>query len=763
MRSIRILLIVGAFLTGIFTAQAQFDLPIIPSINVPISAQAVGIMEEDEMPSREELRLLGLSEEEIDIIFLNMEALEEPDPLDSYQSGQDALRAPTNIQGDGGTAVESTEGIEPDVVPAIDPALAVKPELIYGHRYFRTISSYENATGVRAPDYYILKPGDEMTISAFGGGVDFQGIYTLNEDGYIFQKEAGRVYVKGMELGDAKVLLRNRFGRFMNLRDANFDVSITYSAVIRVNIVGEVSSPGTYTISSWNSAFNAVSIAQGTTDLGSVRKIEVRRGGSTIKILDLYKFLTDPASAQDFFLEDNDYLVVPAYQKVVTLEGEVKRPHTYEVLDHEQLTDVISYAGGLMPAAYTKNIQVQRFVGSQRLIIDVNYDSLITYGGDFDLANGDVIRIDTVSDVFENFVKVRGDINFPGQYELRSGYRIADILAKAQGNNKYDKIDQAYLIRLDEDYNPRYIPIDIEAILNNSSSEDNVLLEEQDIIEVIGKIVSVENYTVSVDGAVKNPGQFTYAKGMTLKDILFYAGGPKTEAAVDRIEVSRIVDYDASADEFVPTGKTDIQTVAIGYDLKNDAAAEEYILQPYDQIYVHIAEGFNYAQKVRIEGEVRFPGVYTMDSKVASVVDLIERAGGLTDAAFVKGATMYRGEQPEIGEVTGTNDQVRLVLELDRAIKSPESAYNTVLREGDLVSVPKTLDFVELSGLMYSPEIDTGRSVTVPFEKGKRAKYYVKNYGGGFDRRAKKNRTLVMEPNGKVSRTKEILWINIYP
>ncbi len=768
----RISLLCGVILIGgIKASVAQIDnLPIIPSINVPISPQAFGVIEEGDVPSREELRLLGLSEDEIDIIFENLEMMESGTSVDTYTQGQEMLREPTPIQGDGGTSASgnpvdtANQPVDMLANPDKSPDLSRLPEVIYGHRYFRTISEFQNATGDRAPDNYVLKPGDEITITAYGR-VDFQGIYTISEDGYIFQKEAGRVYLKGLELGNARVLLRNRFGRFIDLNGSQFDVAITYSPIIRVNIVGEVANPGTYTISSWNSAFNAIAVANGTTDLGSVRRIELRREGKTIKVLDLYRFLMDPASNQDFFLQDNDYLVVPPYRKAVTISGQVRRAHTYELLEDEHMNKLLEFSGGLLPAAYSKNVQVQRFAGSQRIVLDLNLDSLRTFGGDFNLFDGDVIRIDTVGEVFENFVEVRGDVNFPGSYELRKGYRIFDILEKAQGNSKFEKIDQAYLIRLDEDFSPRYIPIDVANILENPGSEDNVLLEERDIIEVIGKEFLIENYTVSIDGAVKNPGSFTYAKGMTLKDLLFYSGGPKTEAAVDRIEVSRIVDFDPANDNFRPSGATKIETVAIGYDLNTDVAAEEYILQPYDEIFVHTAEGFQMPQKVRISGEVRFPGVYTLDTHAATVLDLLERAGGLTDAAFAEGATMYRKPFSDGSEEQAGNgdDQVRLVLELDKAIEKPESFYNHVLQPGDVVNIPKTMDYVQLSGPMASPEVDTASSVNVPFEKGKRAGYYILNYGGGFDQRAKKDRTLVVEPNGKVRRTKEIFWINIYP
>lgn len=747
--------------------QGQIDnLPIIPSVNIPMSPMGMGEMiEEEEIPSREELRLLGLSEDEIDLIYENLENYEEPSATEQFQMGQESLRQPTPIQGDGGT-ISSTGGAEAsdeELDVATDDEFsedmleeAEREELIFGHRFLRNLVEFDRATGDRAPDNYVLKDGDEITITAYGN-VDFQGIYTLSEDGYIFQKEAGRVYLKGMELGDAKVLLRNRWGRFIDLRGSQFDVAITYSPVIRVNIVGEVENPGTYTISSWNAAFNALAVAAGPTDLGSVRKIEVRRGGQTIKIMDVYKFLMDPASNQDFFLEDNDYLVVPSHGKTVSVEGQVKRPHTYELLEHEGLTDLITYSGGLMPAAYSRSVQIQRFERSQRRLLNVDLDSIYTYGGEFALLDGDVIRIDTVPETFENFVEVRGGVNFPGQYELRSGFRIFDVLEQAQGNGKYESIDQAYLIRLDEDFNPRYIPIDIDQILEDPASEDNVLLEERDIIEVISKTASVEDWTVSIDGAVKSPGEFTYAKGMTLRDLLFYAGGTKTEAAVDRIEVARVVDYNASDDNFQAIGGTQIETVSIGFDLQNDAAAAEYMLQPYDEIYVHIAEGFDFQQKVKITGEVRFPGTYTLSDDLESVTDLLNRAGGLTAAAFEEGAAMFRNGG------SGYEIPTRLVLELESALDDPESPFNHVLVGGDSIYIPKMMDFVELTGVMLSPEIDTGSIVSVPYETGKRAKYYINNYGGGFEKRAKRKNTIVVEPNGKVRRTKEIFWANIYP
>lgn len=754
-------MLVGAVLVAAAGVDAQIDnLPIIPSVNIPVSPQALEDLEEYEIPTREELRLLGLSEEEIDVIYQNLEAAEDPTSIEGYEATQQNLREPSTVQGDGGTGgtgVDMTSLDQPDSA-RVDSAILARPEIIYGHATLRSPLRTYNVEGpVRAPAHYVIKPGDEVTITAYGGGIDFQGVYTVDDAGHIFQKEAGRVYVKGMTFADARNLLRNRFGRFMDLRRAKFDMALTYSPVIRVNIVGEVEKPGTYTISSWNGAINAIGFASGPTDLASVRRIEVRRGGETIKILDVYKFLMDPASNQDFFLEDNDYLVVPPHGKLVTVAGEVNRPHQYELLDSEHLASLVGYAGGLRPTAYRENVQVQRYTGSKRVILNVDYDSLITWGGQFELADGDYVYLDTLPSEFENFVEVRGDVNFPGPYELRSGDRVRDILRKAQGTANYDRIDQAYLIRLDEDFTPRYIPIDIGLVLDDPSSEDNVLLEERDVIEVIGKDHTVEDYTVNVDGAVKNPGEFTYAKGMTLKDLLFYAGGPRTEAALDRIEIARVVEYDASANAFVPSTDTRIETVSVGFDLQNDPSAEEFLLQPYDQIYVHLAEGFDFQQKVRIVGEVRFPGIYTLKSREESIVDLLERAGGLTSTAFVEGASMFRNGGMDY------DDYSRMVLELDKALKDPGSHYNHLLLEGDSIVIPKLMDYVALSGFMYNPEVDTISSVTVPFEKGKRAGYYVNQFGGGFDDRAKKNRTLVIEPNGRVLRTKEILWINIYP
>ncbi|HCK22439.1 MAG TPA: ligand-binding protein, partial [Bacteroidetes bacterium] len=284
-------------------------------------------------------------------------------------------------------------------------------------------------------DNYIVGAGDQLAISVYGGVSSYNESFTISEDGYIDVYGIGKIFLKGLTFDNARRLLRQRYSSYINLANSKFDVSLVYSKSIKVNIVGEVFDPGSYNISSINTAFNALAAAGGPNDLGSVRNITVKRAGNVVTTLDIYKFLMDPSATDDTYLSTNDYIVVAPIGKVVEVLGEVKRPFKYELLPEESLEDLFKYAGGLKPTAYTRTIKVNRYSNNENVIIDLNLDSLRLKGSKFELLDGDLITITRIPEIIDNIVTIEGAVRIPGSYELMEGIRISDLIDKAKGLN----------------------------------------------------------------------------------------------------------------------------------------------------------------------------------------------------------------------------------------------------------------------------------------------------------------------------------------
>lgn len=328
--------------------------------------------------------------------------------------------------------------------------------------------------------------------------------------------------------------------------------------------------------------------------------------------------------------------------------------------------------------------------------------------------------------------------------------RISDLIEKAKGLNYDAYTDRAYLIRKDAKMNDVYIPFELDEVLANSNSPFNFKLAKFDVIDIFSKEEFRETFNVSIDGAVKMPGSFPYYQQMTLKDLLYYSGGLKVEAANNKIEVSRIVNFSDASNQNEPT-RVVVQSVSVDKALDVDDAANSFVLQPYDQVYVRTTPEFEYQKNITILGEVKYPGVYTLLSRTETLADVIERAGGLTQWAYAEGTTMNRLD------VTST------LVFLGKAMENPESKYNYVMRAGDIVTVPKQGDLVALKGEIKYPFIGDPGTVVVPFEKGRSARHFIKKYGKNFDDDAKRSETYVVEPNGYVHRTHNFLFIHFYP
>lgn len=629
------------------------------------------------------------------------------------------------------------------------------PIKIYGQEYFRNgnIKVFDKATDVKAGDNYIIGIGDEIGISVFGYSY-FNEVLKVDSKGAINLTQIGPIYLKGVTYEKAKSIIKSKIAQYFDLSNNKLDITIAYSRVITVNIVGEVIKPGSYRLPAANTAFNALILAGGPSDIGTLRNIQVRRNGKTIKTLDIYAFLTNPNSKQEFYLEDNDYIVVEPSKKIISLKGEFKRQGKYELLPNENLNAVIKYAGELSPFAYKEKIQILRSTSTQIKIIDLNLDSLQKLNKDFILFSGDEIKTRGVIPEISNKVAVSGAINFPGDYNYVKGDRVLDLINKAGGLRPEGNINYAYVVRTNQDKSTVYFQLNLKEILANTNSDQNIELRSLDSLTIYSNNMYTQNFTIDVFGEVKNPSKYNFVPGMKLADALQNAGGLTIKAENLRIEISRLSYFSPN---YVDGSNVRvlIQTIQLAnnYTILTDEQAK-IELQPFDQIFIRMVPEFSFQRNVVINGEVKYPGSYALTSKNEKISNLIKRSGGLTAYSFEEGATFYRPSLP--GGF--------IVFKLSDVLKHPNSKYNFSLRDGDVINIPQTLDFISIRGTSLEiMALSQRQQINAPYVAGRRAKYYIKTFGNGFSKNSWRRKTYVVQPNEKINRTRNLIVFKIYP
>lgn len=649
----------------------------------------------------------------------------------------------------GAAATETSSTVVPDTLK--DPVFPKSS--IFGHDFFgrEKLELYTKSTDLKAPDNYILDTGDELNVAVWGFS-DYSKTLKVEADGYITIPDYGRFYVRGLSFEAVRKSIIQKLRTFINLDNSDVAISLNHSRTISVNIVGEVRSPGTYQIPAINSVFNALNAAKGVSESGSVRAIEVRRNGKTIKIFDTYEFLLGGKTEQEFFLQEGDFIYVPFSYKVVAVDGQVRRPMKYELLPNEGIKKLISLSGGLLPTAYTKIAQLKRFRANMADISDFNLEEILNSLKDLELKDGDKVTISTIPDEYQNYVNIKGSVRVPGKYELKEGMRISDVIIQADGIHFNTYLERGYITRTLDDLTTVIKPFNLKEIILDQNSADNLLLERMDVIEIFNKKDFLEKFTVEISGSVLRPLKKEYSEGMTLNDLIFHAGGFKREAANTKIDIFRLKNIDKEFEVTLPE-RVIVKTITIDNNLEIDAESKAFILKPMDHVIVRMTHDFGPQTYVTLTGEVLYPGVYPILRKDERLTDLIKRAGGLTPFAHVQASTLKRVDK-EIGPV---------ILELKEAFKDTTSRANYILKPEDLINIPSINQLVSLSGAIRYPEIDTFGLISGKYVPSKRAKYYVKKYAAGFDDRAKKTTTVVLHPNGSATYTKKFPWFGRYP
>lgn len=709
--------------------------------------------------SPEDLRKLGAPEELIEKI-IELNAVQDTLMLTEKELRRKIREKQLGKAKDSISIAELNKLIEQQKEGLIEKALSLPEPIVFGQEFFRRSAlemAYDKVMerrDLRPSENYLLDIGDEVSVSMWGN-IDYNKVFTIDDKGAINPDLVGRIYVRGLSYKAIKELIKNRYSQVYDLKRNQIDVAITHQRTVAANFVGELLYPGTYRFPAQTSVYNALVAINGPSQLGTVRNMHIRRDGATIKTLDLYDFLLNPDSRQDFFLAENDYVVVPPASAIVNLAGEVRRPYNYEIKPGETLEDVLGFAGGLKAEAFTKNINIKRYLNNHEVLIGVNYDSLRAVNGSFPLQNGDSIFVYRVPAELRTYVELGGAVRVPGRYQIKKGDRIVDVLTKCEGVLDEADLGRAYVLRLKQDLSHRIIPFNLGEILENPSSPENFLLQHLDTIQIVSRADFRQDFSVKIYGAVRKPGEYEYAENLTLDDLLYISGGMRKEAASNRIEVSRLVTYTDRSNRKDTTERIVIKRVEVSPDLSLQRNDEEFALMPYDHIFVRTSRDFEEQQVVKLYGEVVYPGEYTLTSKEERINSLVARAGGLTPYAFQQGSRLFR-EEDSIGFV---------LLNLHLAQKKPKkSKYNYILTAGDSIFIPKMKNIVTLTGAVRHFDMDSLSSqVSAPYYWGKRANFYIERHGGGFGRFAKKSRTFVRQPNGEIHAAKNYWLFKRYP
>ena len=629
---------------------------------------------------------------------------------------------------------------------------------IFGHDMFDGSGlTFEPNENLATPENYILGPGDQLLIEIFGYS---EGSYskTITPEGNINISQIGQVQLGGLSIREAREKLRRQLAsKYSSVggSNPNSTVSITLRNIrtIQVNVMGEVVMPGTFRLSSFATVFNALYNAGGVTENGSLRAIKVVRGGKQIATVDIYGYLFNGHSDSDIALREGDVIIVPPYVHLVQASGQVKRPMFYELAEGETLSDLIQYAGGFASRAYQEDVRVIRQQGAERQIFTVRKDAAASFA----MEDGDEVRVGETMERFANKVEVRGAVFRPGMYELGGDIATVRQLVRAAGGLKEDAFtSRAVIVREKDDLTFESLSIDLGGIV--SGAADDIVLRKNDILTVSSQKEISDPGCLIINGYVKEPGVFPFSENTTVEDLILLAGGLMDGASTARVDVARRVSDPASLTAGDKIGETFTFPLQDGLAIDG---GEHFILQPYDVVSVRKSPSFRVQQFVRIEGEVAFPGNYVLLEEGERLSDLIKRAGGPTEQAYLRGGTLRREmtEEEEAQQVTKMSllrsisgrdtlnaatirlDKIYPVsIELDKAVKRPGSEYDPVLRAGDRIFVPGQQNTVRVSGAVLYPN-------TVIYVPGKSYRYYI-DAAGGYSNNARRNKAFIIYMNG---------------
>ena len=644
----------------------------------------------------------------------------------------------------------------PDYVPE---ALSPSGKRVFGRDIFNNKSlTFEPQMNLATPQNYVLGPGDMLVIDVYGASQDALKL-TVSPDGDVTIPGFGPIHVSGITVSAAQAKIQRKLGDYYE--NSSIKTSLGQTRTIMVNVMGEVRTPGTYTLSAFATVFHALYRAGGINRLGTLRDIKVFRQGRLITVVDVYEFILNGRLAGNVRLQDNDVIQVGPYDCIVDVEGNVKRPMAYEMRKGESLATLLKYCGGFRGDAYKKSLRVERRNGQMKSIHNVEEFDF----ADFKVEDGDEIAVEGIYDRYENMVEVKGAVWRPGKYELGDKITsVRSLIDQAQGLTEEAMTSRAVMRRMKPNRTQQVISIDLEGIMNGSVAD--MPLENEDVL-FIPTLAEHQNLrTLTITGEVIFPGVYEYADNMTLEDFILQAGGLTDRASATKIDVNRRLRDPNAKEAGLEVAKT------FSFSLKDNYVVDgekNFVLEPYDIVQVRRSPVFRTPVQVTVTGEVTFQGNYTMETKNQRLSDLIKSAGGVLPGAYIRGARLVRqmteDERARMRNVielarqnADSKDSISLDklalqttysvgIHLDEALANPGCSQDIELVNGDNLIVPQFNHTVRISGEVNNPN-------TVAFEDGEGYKYYVEQ-AGGFAQRARKRHAFIVYQNGTIAVAKK--------
>lgn len=628
--------------------------------------------------------------------------------------------------------------------PQPDAAELAREDQVFGRNIFNTRNlTFEPSVNLATPPNYRLGPGDEVIIDIWGTSQNTIR-QQISPDGTINIEKIGPVSLSGMTVSAANDYLKKVLGKTysgLDSAEGNLEIRLTLgnTRTIQINVMGEVMQPGTYALSSFSTVFHALYRAGGVNEIGSLRSVQVVRSGQKIADVDVYDFIMKGKIQDDIRLQEGDVIIVPAYEVMVRFSGNVKRPMRFEMKAKESLATLIQYAGGFDAEAYTKSLRVVRQNGEEYEINTVRDKDFSAY----QMRNGDVVTAEAILNRFTNKLEIRGAVYRPGIYQLSGELNtVRALITEARGLTGDAFMKRAVLQRERPDLTTEIVSVDVAGILNGTSPD--IPLQKNDILNIPSIHDLEDRGDVMIYGEVARPDSYSFSDNMTLEDLIIRAGGLREAASTVRVDVSRRIKDPRSTSYTDSIGQTFTFALKDGFVIDGQ---QGFVLQPYDQVFVRRSPGYQAQQNVQVTGEVLFGGTYAMTSREERLSDLLRKAGGATPRAYLRGAKLTRvaneDEKKRMRDVleimnrqfgkammdslgVRVEDTFSVGLDLEKALANPGGEYDLVLREGDVISVPKMNNTVKIDGAVMVPN-------TVAYLKGKNVSYYLNQAGGYAD------------------------------
>lgn len=625
---------------------------------------------------------------------------------------------------------------------------------VFGRNIFNNRKlSFEPNMNIATPQDYRLGPGDAVYVDVWGASQQrFES--TVSPDGTINIENYGPVDVDGLTVAQANHRLRATLGK--RYGGSNIRLTVGQTKTITVDVMGEVQVPGTYTLSAFATVFNALYMAGGTNDIGTLRNIKIFRNKRLISTCDIYDYILNGNMKGNVRLASGDVIVVGAYECLVNITGKVKRPMYYEMKEKESVGTLIKYAGGFTGDAYQGNINLMRKAGGELSVYSIDeFERNSSH-----LADGDSVSVDSTLQRYRNMVEIKGAVMRPGKYQMDGNITTIRQLIEAAGGLSEDAFTtRAFIHRMKEDRTLEVIDVDVKGIMDHSVAD--ITLKNEDVFFIPSTKLMQEERTLSIIGEINYPGVYNYAENTSLETFILQAGGLKDAASLIKVDVSRRLRNQEADHSGTQVAQTFSFSLKDGFVIDGTPG---FILEPFDEVYVRRSPGYVPQQHVSIEGEITFAGVYTLRNKGMRLSDLVREAGGLTNEAYAKGAHLERtltqaerikqqslvklavSDSLDMKRIEMSNTQM-VGINLDQAMKNPGSdQWDLVLREGDRLVIPQYNNTITINGQVMYPN-------SVAYKEGASLSYYI-NQSGGYGLRAKTSRVFAVNMNGTVSRVK---------